>query len=49
VAFAEPKRAITPGQSLVLYEDEDVLGGGWIHEVGSGDAESAKQAADAHA
>jgi tRNA-specific 2-thiouridylase len=49
VAFAEPKRAITPGQSLVLYEDEDVLGGGWIHEVGSGDEETAEQTAPAHA
>lgn len=35
VAFAEPRRAITPGQALVLYEGEDVLGGGWIHAVGS--------------
>ena len=34
VAFAEPRRAITPGQSLVLYEGEDVLAGGWIHRVG---------------
>ena len=34
VAFAEPRRAITPGQSVVLYEDDDVLGGGWIHAVG---------------
>lgn len=34
VAFARPRRAITPGQSIVLYEGEDVLGGGWIHEVG---------------
>ena len=34
VAFAEPKRAITPGQSVVLYEGDDVLGGGWIKSVG---------------
>jgi tRNA-uridine 2-sulfurtransferase len=34
VAFAEPRRALTPGQSLVLYEDEDVVAGGWIHAVG---------------
>ena len=34
VAFAEPRRAITPGQSVVLYEGDDVLGGGWIHTVG---------------
>ena len=33
VAFAEPRRAITPGQSVVLYEDADVLAGGWIHAV----------------
>ena len=30
VAFAERRRAITPGQSVVLYEGDDVLGGGWI-------------------
>lgn len=35
VAFAEPRRAITPGQALVLYEGEDVLAGGWIHAVGA--------------
>ncbi|GIV58518.1 MAG: tRNA-specific 2-thiouridylase MnmA [Rhodothermaceae bacterium] len=34
VHFAEARRAITPGQALVLYEGEDVLGGGWIHTVG---------------
>ncbi len=33
VAFAAPRRAITPGQSVVLYEDDDVLAGGWIHAV----------------
>jgi tRNA-specific 2-thiouridylase len=35
VAFAEPRTAITPGQSVVLYEDADLVAGGWIHEVGS--------------
>ena len=34
VDFARPRRAITPGQSLVLYEGDDVIGGGWIHHVG---------------
>ncbi len=34
VAFSEKRKAITPGQSLVLYEGEDVIGGGWIHTVG---------------
>jgi tRNA-specific 2-thiouridylase len=30
VVFDEPKRAITPGQSVVLYEGDDVVGGGVI-------------------
>ncbi len=34
VAFSRPRRAITPGQSVVLYEKEDVIGGGWINHVG---------------
>ncbi len=34
VAFAESRKAITPGQSLVLYDGEDVLAGGWIQTVG---------------
>ena len=30
VLFDEPQQAITPGQAVVLYEDEKILGGGWI-------------------
>jgi len=41
VAFAEKRRAITPGQSIVLYEEDDVLAGGWIHEVGTAEAPAA--------
>jgi len=33
VMFDEKRRAITPGQSLVLYEGDDVVGGGVIDEV----------------
>lgn len=33
IVFAEPRAAITPGQSVVLYDGDDVLAGGWIHEV----------------
>jgi tRNA-specific 2-thiouridylase len=33
VTFAEPQRAMTPGQSLVLYDGDRVVAGGVIEEV----------------
>ena len=30
VLFDRPKRAITPGQAVVLYDGDTVLGGGTI-------------------
>jgi tRNA-specific 2-thiouridylase len=33
VVFDEPRRAITPGQSVVLYDGEDVIGGGVIDRI----------------
>ncbi|MDX1418414.1 MAG: tRNA 2-thiouridine(34) synthase MnmA [Rubricoccaceae bacterium] len=35
VVFDAPRAAITPGQALVLYDDDDVLAGGWIHTAGA--------------
>ena len=33
VVFDEPQSAITPGQAVVLYDGDVVLGGGWIEEA----------------
>ncbi len=30
VAFDEPQRAVAPGQAVVFYDGDTVLGGGWI-------------------
>jgi tRNA-specific 2-thiouridylase len=33
VTFAEPQSAVTPGQAVVIYDGERVLGGGWIYSA----------------
>lgn len=30
ITFLDPQRAIAPGQAVVLYREDEVLGGGWI-------------------
>jgi tRNA-specific 2-thiouridylase len=33
VSFAEPMRAVAPGQAAVVYDGERLLGGGWIRSA----------------
>ena len=33
VYFHEPQSAVTPGQAVVFYKGDRVLGGGWIEEA----------------
>ena len=33
VNFPEPQKAVTPGQAIVFYRNETVVGGGWIKEA----------------
>jgi len=33
VQFLEPARAISPGQAVVIYDGDVVLGGGWIQHA----------------
>ncbi len=35
IRFHQPQRALTPGQAVVLYRGEEVLGGGVIRQVGA--------------
>lgn len=32
-AFRAPERAVTPGQAVVFYSGDEVLGGGWIEDA----------------
>jgi tRNA-specific 2-thiouridylase len=47
VVFDDPQPAITPGQAVVFYEGDEVIGGGWI-ERSAVLAESGREQARAH-
>ncbi len=33
ILFSTPQKAVTPGQAVVIYREDEVLGGGWIESV----------------
>lgn len=37
VIFHEPRRAVTPGQAVVMYHEDVVIGGGWIDAPPTGE------------
>ncbi|MBI1920856.1 MAG: tRNA 2-thiouridine(34) synthase MnmA [Geobacter sp.] len=37
VRFDSPEKSVTPGQAVVFYRGDEVLGGGWIDKAGTGD------------
>ena len=41
VTFDEPQRAVTPGQAVVFYTGEEVIGGGYIETTVSPDQKKA--------
>lgn len=41
VAFERPQRAVAPGQAVVLYDGDRVLGGGWIEQATAVETENA--------
>ena len=48
VRFETPQDAISPGQAVVFYEGERVLGGGWIDEAGLSTAARHQSMPDDH-
>jgi tRNA-specific 2-thiouridylase len=42
--FAAPQRAVTPGQSAVIYRADEMVGGGRIRAAGSSEAEISSEA-----
>ena len=44
VVFHDPQRAVTPGQAVVFYDGDMVLGGAWIEHAENGTSESIRAA-----